>query len=157
MHSDTANEMKHMDEYVEMLRKPACFVDRTKLLSMSKSDVNEMVSQLNTYIDKISMITNLLWMQTDLLNRLVKNNCVVDITSVPTDVNFITTEDGRQRTVVSWSDGAVTSATTLPQDEFDPIQGINICLAERIMRSKNQLRKLYKKYAGDEYAKQFGN
>lgn len=157
MHSDTVNEMKHMDEYVDMLRKPAYSVDRTKLLSMSKSDVDEMVSQLNTYIDKISMITNLLWMQTDFLNRLTENNSMVDTKSVPTDVNFITTEDGRQRTVVSWSDGSVTSATTLPQDEFDSIQGINICLAERLMGSKNQLRKLYKKYAGDGYAKQFGN
>lgn len=157
MHSDTAKEMKHINEYVDMLRKPVYSVDRAKLLSMSKNDVNEMVSQLNTYIDKISMITNLLWMQTDFFNRLIESNAVVEMKSVPTDVNFVATEDGRQRTVVSWSDGSVTSATTLPQDEFDPIQGINICLAERLMGSKNQLRKLYKKYAGDEYAKQFGN
>ena len=68
---------------------------------------------------------------------------------------FHRNDDGTVVTTMDWSDGSVTSAKNFPEDEFDAITGINICLAEHAVGNKNRLRKLYKKFAPEAYEEQF--
>ena len=143
---------KRIDEYVEMLKKPPYGVDMPKLLTMSREDIESIVEQLRRSADAISVISKLLLGQTNLLNNLVEDQPIV---AKPKHVMFHRNDDGTVVTTMDWSDGSVTSAKNFPEDEFDAITGINICLAEHAVGNKNRLKKLYKKFAPEAYEEQF--
>lgn len=145
---------KRVDEYVKMLQKTPYGVDMPKLLAMSRKDAESITTQLHRSADALSVILKLLWGQTDLLNNLVEDQ---PIAAKPKHVMFHRNDDGTVVTTMDWSDGSVTSAKNFPEDEFDAITGINICLAEHAVGNKNRLRKLYKKFAPEAYEKQFNS
>lgn len=145
---------KRIDEYVEMLQKTPYGVDMPKLLAMSRGDAESITTQLHRAADTLSVILKLLWGQTDLLNNLVEDQPIV---AKPKHVIFHRNDDGTVVTTMDWSDGSVTTAKNFPEDEFDAITGINICLAEHAVGNKNRLRKLYKKFAPEAYEEQFNS
>lgn len=114
--------------------------------------VEELTYALSQIRDLVSEISLLALQQEAVIetlkHQLAHRQCTP--TEKISDVVFIHS-GGNVSTRITWDTGECTTVTTANETDFDPVDGINLCLAARFMNGEEKLRDVYKQYAGVAY------